>query len=264
MGEPNHPCVLKIPDFEGPFDLLFHLFEKNKINIQDIPIGLITDQYIQYLKDMAKMDMEIASGFLVMASTLLHIKSRMLLPKIEVDDTEKIDPREELVRRLTEYRKFKEVSETLRSREEEWARVVYKAAEPFSREHRVEIPMDLDPVLLQDSARRVFAAYVPCIEDTTPKMSMILQKERFSIKSKIEEILGLLKKKLRMVLKDLFHPDRAGEPGAGREEMVTGFAAVLELCRAGRLKITQEAPFSDIIIYRKEENHGSKKADFHD
>ncbi|NTV91127.1 MAG: segregation/condensation protein A, partial [Clostridiales bacterium] len=102
-------CTIRIQNFEGPFDLLFHLIEENKVNIYDIPINIITDQYMEYLFAMQELDMEVASEFLLMASTLLHIKSRMLLPqKKEASPEDEIDPREELVMRLLEYRKYKE------------------------------------------------------------------------------------------------------------------------------------------------------------
>lgn len=109
-------CVIKIKDFEGPFDLLFYLIEKNKIDIYDIPIVEITDQYMDYLFAMKEMDLEIASEFLVMAATLLHIKSRMLLPerKDEAEDDE--DPREELILKLIEYKRVKDFAGILRER----------------------------------------------------------------------------------------------------------------------------------------------------
>ena len=109
-------CTIKIQNFEGPFDLLFHLIEKNKINIYDIPINEITDQYMDYLFKMQELDMEVASEFLVMAATLLHIKSRLLLPNPRQDEKEEIDPREELVLKLVEYKRYKRFTEILKQR----------------------------------------------------------------------------------------------------------------------------------------------------
>ena len=102
---------VKLEAFEGPLDLLLHLIDKNKLNIYDIPITLITDQYMEYINAMEEKDLEIMSEFLVMAATLIHIKSKMLLPKVEVEeDEEDYDPRQELVERLLEYKKFKYIS----------------------------------------------------------------------------------------------------------------------------------------------------------
>ena len=122
-------CTIKIQNFEGPFDLLFHLIEKNQVSIYDIPINEITDQYMDYLFAMKEMDLEIASEFLVMAATLLHIKSRMLLPDRKEKQEEDIDPREELILKLVEYKKYKEFSAALKIRESEWEKVYYKLPE---------------------------------------------------------------------------------------------------------------------------------------
>jgi len=110
-------CTLKLDNFEGPFDLLFHLIEKNQVDIYDIPINTITDQYLDYLYAMQQLDLEVASEFLVMASTLLHIKSKMLLPDKKEQKEEVLDPREELVKRLIEYKRYKEFAKELKELE---------------------------------------------------------------------------------------------------------------------------------------------------
>ena len=124
----TNACTIKIQNFEGPFDLLFHLIEENKVNIYDIPINIITDQYMEYLFAMQELDLEITSEFLVMASTLLHIKSKMLLPDKKENRQEEEDPREVLVLKLLEYRKYKEFSQVLRQREIEWSRLFLQAS----------------------------------------------------------------------------------------------------------------------------------------
>ena len=123
----TYACQIKIENFEGPFDLLFHLIEKNKMNIYDIPINDITDQYMDYLYGMKELDMEVASEFLLMAATLLHIKSKLLLPsKKDKEEEAEVDPREELILKLIEYKKYKEFAESLRKREAQWEGAVYK------------------------------------------------------------------------------------------------------------------------------------------
>ena len=122
---------IKIPVFEGPFDLLLHLIRENKIDIYDIPIALITGQYLQYIEMMKELNLEIAGEFLVMAATLIHIKSRLLLPPDEETSAEENeDPRLELVQRLLEYQTFKEAASTLRKKEEDWMKIFFK--EPVS------------------------------------------------------------------------------------------------------------------------------------
>jgi segregation and condensation protein A len=117
----DNPVLLKLNNFEGPFELLFHLLEKNEMDIYDIDINAIADQYLEYLSGMERLDLDIASEFLVMAATLLHIKSRMLLPDKKVqEDEEEPDPKEELVIRLLEYKKYKTAAEILKDKEEKW------------------------------------------------------------------------------------------------------------------------------------------------
>ena len=149
---------IKIQNFEGPFDLLFHLIEKNQIDIYDIPISEITEQYLEYLFDMQQLDMEIASEFLLMASTLLHIKSRMLLPKPIDESEEEIDPREELIFRLVEYKKYKEITENLKILEENWAGAQYRYPEIFTFEREIEI-MELSPLLLANFYSELLKKY---------------------------------------------------------------------------------------------------------
>ena len=147
----TNACKIKIDNFEGPFDLLFHLIEKNQFNIYDIPINAITDQYMEYLFAMQEMDLEIASEFLVMASTLLHIKSKMLLPSRKEEDQQEADPREELVLKLLEYRKYKDFSNVLREREKEWSKVYWKLPEPITCIRKDEV-VELVP----DELKRVY------------------------------------------------------------------------------------------------------------
>ena len=135
MNSPlSDACIIKLNNFEGPFDLLFHLIEKNKVDIYDIPISEITDQYLDYLFAMQKMDLNVASEFLLMAANLLHIKSRMLLPKVkgETEQGEEKDPRDELAEKLVEYKKYKELSLCLKKLGEEWSKAYYKIPEIYA------------------------------------------------------------------------------------------------------------------------------------
>lgn len=240
----TNACTIKIQNFEGPFDLLFHLFEENKVNIYDIPINIITDQYMEYLFAMQELDLEIASEFLVMAATLLHIKSRMLLPEKKEAKQEETDPREELVLKLLEYRKYKEFSRTLRQRETEWSTLYYKLPEAIQFTRADEI-IELSP----DELKKFYCALLERnrkkVNPNVSGMSQIIQHEKVSIKSKMREILKELISRSVFRFAELFsfrHKSKA--------DIVTGFLAILELAKLKRVRLEQRKHFSDIFIHK--------------
>lgn len=240
----TNACKIKIDNFEGPFDLLFHLIEKNQFSIYDIPINEITDQYMEYLFTMQELDMEVASEFLVMAATLLHIKSRMLLPSRKEEQQEELDPREELVMRLLEYRKFKEFSNILRQREKDWAQAFYKLPEIIQFTRRDET-LDLVP----DELKRI---YLSLLERNKRKMNpnvsginQIIEHEKVSLKSKMREIIRELLKKSRLKFSDLFS-FRKKSP----TDVITGFMAILELAKLKRVRLEQRKPLDEIYIQK--------------
>jgi len=250
-------CTIKIQNFEGPFDLLFHLIEKNQIDIYDIPINEITDQYMEYLFAMQTLDLEIASEFLVMAATLLHIKSRLLLPeKKEKQDEEEEDPREELVLKLVEYKKYKDFSQVLRQREQEWSKLFYKLPEVIEIKRTDEV-LELS----REELQRVYADLIKRnkgrMSDQSGKIAHIIQHEKVSLKSKMKEVLGALLNKPFLIFSELFSLSRKT-----RTEVVTGFLAVLELCKLKKIRVEQKKQFSDILIYRAEGQ--LKESDYRD
>ncbi|HEX9063057.1 MAG TPA: segregation/condensation protein A [Clostridia bacterium] len=241
-------CTIKIQNFEGPFDLLFHLIEKNKINIYDIPVNEITDQYMEYLFAMKEMDLEIASEFLVMAATLLHIKSRLLLPekKTNKEEEEAVDPREELVLRLLEYKKYKGFSSSLKEREDEWIKVCYKLPEVIEPVYEIE-PLELDPSDLKSVYLRILTRNEKKINKTvTSKITQIIQHEAVSLKGKMREVLRGLLNSAVLKFTDLFSLKKRS-----RAEIVTGFLAILELSKLKKVTLEQEKQFEEILIYRK-------------
>src|SRR3990170_523250 len=137
----NELYSIKLPAFEGPLDLLLHLIKENKIDIYDIPIAIITHQYLVYIEMMKELDLDIAGEFLLIAATLIHIKSRMLLPVEEVTGEEPEDPRFELVQRLIEYQAFKEASLALREREDEWSNIFYRKGRYEAKEKKNDGPL---------------------------------------------------------------------------------------------------------------------------
>ncbi|NLV36257.1 MAG: segregation/condensation protein A [Clostridiaceae bacterium] len=242
----TNACKIKIENFEGPYDLLFHLIEKNQFSIYDIPINTITDQYMEYLFAMQEMDMEIASEFLLMTATLLHIKSRMLLPSRKQDEQEEVDPREELVMRLLEYRKYKEFSGALKNREEEWARIYYKLPEIVPITKRDET-LELIPAELQRVYRELLEANVRKMNPNVSGMNRIIQHEKVSMKSKMREIIRELLKKGRLKFSEIFSFKLRSTT-----DIVTGFLAILELARMKRVKLEQRKAFDEIYIKKAE------------
>ncbi len=242
----HEACTIRLKNFEGPFDLLFYLIEKNQIDIYDIPIVEITDQYMDYLFAMQEMDLEIASEFLVMASTLLHIKSRMLLPKHQDNPTDEIDPREELILKLVEYKKAKEFAELLREREREWSRVFYKLPEILP-ESAYEVVLEVSPNMLRDCYQNVMQNYQDRRNDVSKKMNRILQHEKVSLRLKIKELLGKLKKGIRLCFSKIFNLKKMS-----RLEVATGFLAALEIAKSGKALIHQETTFGEIFIERND------------
>lgn len=236
-------CTIKIQNFEGPFDLLFHLIEKNQVNIYDIPINEITDQYMEYLFAMKELDLEIASEFLVMAATLLHIKSKMLLPEKKEKAEEEIDPREELVLKLIEYKKFKDFSKELKKREEIWDKVYYKLPEIIEFAQEEEI-IELSAAELRSSYIELLEKNRKKMNNTVAKMTTIIQHEKVSLKSKMREVLVFLFKRTFFRFSELF-----SLKSKSRIEVVTGFMAILELSKLKRVSLEQHSQFSEIIIH---------------
>lgn len=242
----TNACRIKIDNFEGPYDLLFHLIEKNQFSIYDIPINIITDQYMDYLFAMQEMDMEIASEFLVMTATLLHIKSRMLLPSRKEEQQEEVDPREELVMRLLEYRKFKEVSNIFKQREIEWSQVFYKLPEIISFAKKDEI-IEMVPGELQRVYTELLERNRKKINPNAGGISRIIQHEKVSLKSKMREIVRELLKKSRIRFSELFSFKLKSTT-----DIVTGFMAILELARLKKVKLEQRKSFGEIFINKVE------------
>ena len=234
---------IKLDAFEGPLDLLMHLIEKNKIDIYDIPIAVLTEQYMEYLDQFQEFNIEIASEFLVMAATLLQIKSRILLPKIkkiedEAETDDELDPRQELIDRLLEYRRFKEVSEILDQLAEEQDKLFFRS--PTLMPVQYMPPTNLDIQLL-------LAAFHSVLEANADHTSLV-SREKFSVQDKMADIIFLLDKQAGTILfTDAF--TRSGT----KNEFITTFLALLELMKLKTVTIKQSQPFSPIYINRRSE-----------
>lgn len=236
---------IKLELFEGPLDLLLYLVKKDHLNIYDIPISKVTEQYLQYINLMQLLDLNIAGEFLVMAATLMQIKSRMLLPAEEgvgVEE-EKDDPREELVRRLLEYEKFKEIAENLRQKETD-QREVFKR--PKSEIDKGETKGR--DAYFEASIFDLISAFSKAIKDIPKDVFYEVVKDQFTVEQATHEILHLLLVKSEVKLSELFARAK------NKMEIIVTFLAVLELIRTKEIIARQNELFEDIEILRNKEN----------
>lgn len=239
----------KLEHFEGPLDLLLTLVKKNKVSIYDIPISVILEQYLAVVQEMQEMDLEVSSEFLVLAATLLQIKSRMLLPKTE-EETEEEDPREELVRRLLEYKKVKEAAEYLRPRQSIGAAMFFKVPDAIERPPAEWSYAGMTPENLIAAYKRAYQKLER--RQPPPKQSFhgIVGHEKVSVREKVSGIWKKLINKSRMKFKELFHGVKS------RPEAVASFLAVLELIKLKKIRIEygENEDISNPQIFRTEED----------
>lgn len=236
---------IKLEIFEGPLDLLLYLVKRDHLNIYDIPIAKVTQQYLQYLNLMQLLDLNIAGEFLVMAATLMQIKSKMLLPPDPAQEElqEQEDPRQELVARLLEYEKFKEIAEGLRQRESQ-QREVFKRPKG---EGGTEIPVDKE-VYFEASIFDLINAFTKALQDVPKEVFYEVIKDEFTVEEKIHEILHLLLAKSSVQLSELFDKTKS------KMEIIVVFLAILELVRMKEIICRQKELFQDIEVLRNKEN----------
>ncbi len=232
---------VKLDAFEGPLDLLIHLIKKNEVNIYDIPIALITAQYLEFLDLMQELDLDIAGDFLVMAATLIHIKSRMLLPRPDPaqEDPEE-DPREALVNRLLEHQKFKAAAELLHERETvrsaQWLRPDERVAPLAGEPIEPELEVDLFSLL---------AAFRAVLDRAEHRPKVMLPPEQVSIEARIAQLLARLSETEACGFEDLF------DDVSSRGDLIVTFLALLEMIRMKIVRVFQAGMFGSIRIYKK-------------
>jgi segregation and condensation protein A len=234
-----------LPVFEGPFDLLLHLVRENQMDIYDIEIARITEQYLEYIEAAEKLNIELAGEFLVMAATLINIKSRALLPTPTADEEaeaeeDEITSTRALIRQLVEYRRFKEAAQTLAEREEEQSRLFYR-----TRIIPIVAP-DADGQVMEN-IEALFAAFGRVLRYATSKDFHRVLEERFRVEDKIIDIEQRLRLEKSVSLRALF--DRC----IHKLESIVTFLALLELCRRRRIRLTQKRPFQDVVATAVEE-----------
>ena len=227
---------VRLEIFEGPLDLLLHLVKKNEVEIADIPISLITDQYLSYLGLMKELQLDVAGEYLVMAATLLHIKSRMLLPAPVAEEEEEEDPRAELAQQLREYQKFKEVAYRLDQREI-LHRDVFVRERPEHENGLAEARAFETPSLFE-----LLSAFHEVLQRTDPKAVQAIQRDPVSIQDRIHAILKRVQGGITLAFDALF------EGIADRRDVIVTFLALLELIKLRLVTVVQEREFGEILL----------------
>ena len=239
---------VKLQVFEGPLDLLMHLIDKNKIDIYDIPIVEITNQYMEYIEAMAQSDLNVMSEFLLMAATLLDIKCRMLLPKEVNEDGEEEDPRQELVEQLLQYKLYKYMSYELKDRQVDGERVMYR--KPYIPDQVADYvePVDLDELLEDLTLGKLQSIFQDVMRKQTDKIDQIrsrfgkIEKEEITVSEKLSQVEEYALKHHRFSFRELISKQHS------RIQIVVTFLAILEMMKSGQIVIEQEQPFDDILI----------------
>lgn len=235
---------VKLEVFEGPLDLLLYLIKKEEIDIYDIPIAKITEQYLEYLEFMKLLDLNIAGEFILMAATLMHIKSKMLLPPDpnEVKEEEEVDPRLELVQKLLEYKKFKEAAGQLFEMEVKQKDVFKRGATPFDNTRDTSRPC------FEASLFDLITAFNKILKEIPKEVFYEVIKDEFTVEGKMHEIFHLLVNRPVILFSELFNNAKS------KFEIVTVFLAILELIRLKEIIAVQDKPFGEIRIERNPEN----------
>jgi segregation and condensation protein A len=235
--EEEVPYTFRLEMFEGPLDLLLHLINKNELDITNVPIALITDQYLEYLKLMKVLNLDVAGEYLLMAATLLHIKSKTLLPSpSEPEEEEGEDPRAELVRRLLEYQNYKKAAVELERRplldRDVFIRLIPLNTEEPAEEGRVEVNLF-----------ELLEAFRGVLERVKAETFHEVVLDRLSVEEKVQEILSFLQRENRSIAFHFLFSEKAS-----RREIVITFLAILELVKMKLIRIFQPAPFETIRI----------------
>ena len=233
---------IKIDNFEGPIDLLLYLIEKNKMDIYEINLTEITEQYMEYLNEMQELNLEIASEFLVMASTLLYLKSKNLLPKQE--EEEEITE-EELIRRIVEYKKFKEISKTFKENYEMYSKRIFKGPENIQLPKKT-LEEKKDANLIPEIYKNIVERTSVRLNQNAKNIEKIALVDTYTVASKVKEMFKILIKNKKFVFNKVFSLSKKN-----KQEVVTAFTGLLELSRRNKVKTEQDELFGDILVEKK-------------
>ena len=231
---------IKTSNFEGPLDLLCHLIDKNKMDIYDINLSEIADQYIEYINKMEKMNLEVTSEFLVMSSTLLYLKSKHLLPKVE-DDEEEITE-EELIRRIIEYKKYKEITQKLKENFLQFSKRYYKLPEQIQLPKQ-QIEEKYTENVIPELYEQIIKRNKEKINENASNIQKIAITDNYTVGEKVKEMYRALIKYKKFTFNKLFSLKKHN-----KNEVVTAFSGLLELSRRNKVKTEQEELFGDIEV----------------
>lgn len=239
----SNKYAIKLENFEGPLDLLCHLIDKNKMDIYDIKISEIADQYIEYINELERMNLEVTSEFLIMASTLLYIKSKGLLPK-QVEDEEELTE-EQLIERIIEYKKYKEITAKLKENYLQFSNRLFRLPEEIKlpkqkleKEYTKEIIPELYNSIVERNKNR--------LNQNAENIKKIAITDTYTVASKVKEMFRELIKKPKFVFNKLYTLSKCN-----KVELVTAFSGLLELTRRDKVNVEQEELFGDIVVERK-------------
>ncbi|WP_026494416.1 segregation and condensation protein A [Butyrivibrio sp. WCD3002] len=239
---------VKLQAFEGPLDLLLHLIDKNKIDIYDIPIAVITEQYMEYIRAMQKDDMEVTSEFLVMAATLVDIKCKMLLPKEVNEEGEEEDPRAELVEKLLEYKMYKFMADELRERQMDADTHLYRKRNIPDEVMSYEEPLDYEQLIGDANLAKLNSIFQALLKRQEDKVDPIrskfgkIEKEAVDIDQKTEYVKNFIREHNRFSFRALLEKQHS------KVEIIVTFMVILEAMKTGELTIEQEETFGEIMI----------------
>lgn len=243
---------VKLEVFEGPLDLLLHLIDKNKIDIYDIPIVEITDQYLSYIRDMETEDMDVMSEFLLMAATLLDIKCKMLLPPEVNEEGEEQDPRAELVQKLLEYKMYKYMSFELRDKQQGAEKNFYKEPTIPEEVSKYSEPLDYQELLGDVNLSKLHAIFKETIKRQENKIDPVrsqfgnIEKDEINLDMKMLYIKAYIREHNQLSFRDLL------EKQGNKMEIIVTFLVILEMIKIGEITIKQDTLFDDILIQMKE------------
>lgn len=246
--------LVRLQVFEGPLDLLLHLIDKNKVDIYDIPIVTITDQYLAYIKALESQDMNVMSEFLVMAATLINIKCKMLLPKTVNEDGEEEDPRAELVQQLLEHKMYIHMSNELKDRQIDAGRAVFKGSSMPKDLMDVKLPVDYEELIGDVTLKKLNEIFKSMLKRQEDRIDPIrskfgnLKKDEISLTDKQNYIFSYISSRPSCSFKELLQEQHS------KLEIIVSFLVVLELMKVGQVTICQNELFDDIIINRTDEN----------
>ena len=242
----SNKYAIKIENFEGPLDLLCHLIDKNKMNIYDIKISQIADQYIEYINKMEELNLEVTSEFLIMASTLLYIKSKGLLPNQAEAEEELTE--EQLIERIIEYKKYKEITQKFRTNYDEFSKRFFKIAEQIELPKQ-KLEVEYNKEMLPNIYKEIIERNKEKINQNAKNIEKIAIVETYTVASKVKEMFKELVKKHNFIFNKLYSISKCN-----KQEVVTAFTGLLELSRRNKVKTLQEELFGDITVEKIKQN----------